>query len=68
MSKECDIEGVGEVIFGTAGAVVIFAGVEEVEVRVALFEGTAGTRAKHAPVLDVDGRGVKIVAPLLAGC
>jgi hypothetical protein len=66
MSKEHEAEGEDEVLFRTVGVMVIFAGVEEVEARVALFEGTVGTREKGAPMLDVDGREVKTVAPLLA--
>jgi hypothetical protein len=66
MFEEREFEGEDEVVFGTVGVVVVFADVEEVEGRVALFEGTAGAREKGALVLDVDGHGVKIVAPLLA--
>jgi hypothetical protein len=65
MSEECEVEGEDEVIFGIVGVVVVFADVEEVEAHVALFEGTTGACEKGAPVLDVDGRGVKIAAPLL---
>jgi hypothetical protein len=66
MYEEREFEGEDEVIFRIVGVVVVFADVEEVKGRVALYEGTAGAREKGAPVLDVDGRGVKIVAPLLA--
>jgi hypothetical protein len=62
MSEEC------EVILETAGDVVIFAGVEEGEAHVALFEVTAGAREEGAPVLDVGSRGVNAVAPLLVDC
>jgi hypothetical protein len=66
MSEECEVEGEVEVIFRTAGAVVIFAGVEEVKAHVALFEGTAGACEEGTPVLHIDGRGLKTAAPLLA--
>jgi hypothetical protein len=66
MSEEHEVEGEDEVIFGTAGAVVVIVGVEEVEARVALFKGTSGAQEEGAVVLDIDGRHVKIVAPLLA--
>jgi hypothetical protein len=46
--------------------VVVFAGVEEVEGRMELFEGTTGAREEGTLVLDVGGRGVKTAAPLLA--
>jgi hypothetical protein len=65
MSEESEVKEEDEVILGTAGAVVIFASVEESEAHMALFEGIAGTRKEGAPVLDVDGRGVKAAAPLL---
>jgi hypothetical protein len=65
MSEEREVEGEDKVVFKAIGALVIFAGVEEVEACVALFEGTSGTCEEGTPVLDVDGRGVKIVVPLL---
>jgi hypothetical protein len=39
MSEECEVEGEEEVIFRTPGVVVVFAGVDKVKARVALFEG-----------------------------
>jgi hypothetical protein len=57
-----------EVILRTVGVVVVFAGVEEGEAHVALFEVTMGAHEEGAPVLDVDGRGVKADAPLLVDC
>jgi hypothetical protein len=66
MSEEHEVEGEDEVVFGTAGAVVVIVGVEEVEAHVALFKGTSGAQEEGAVVLDIDGRRVKIVAPLLA--
>jgi hypothetical protein len=66
MSEECEVEEEDEVILGAAGAVVVFAGVEEGEAHVALFEGTVGAREEGVLVLDVDGRGAKMAAPLLA--
>jgi hypothetical protein len=68
MSEEREVKEEDEVVLGAARVVVIFAGVEEGEARMALFEGTAGTREEGAPVLDVDGRGAKMAAPLLADC
>jgi hypothetical protein len=65
MSEEREVEGEDEVIYGTTGAVVIFFGVDEVEARVALFEGRAAAHEEGAPMLNVDGRGVKMAAPLL---
>jgi hypothetical protein len=65
MSEEHEVEGEDEVIYGTAGAVVIFVGVDEVEAHVALFEGRAAAHEEGAPMLNVDGRGVKMAAPLL---
>jgi hypothetical protein len=59
MSNECDV------VLRTAGAMVVFAGVEEGEAHVALFEGIEGTREEGTPVLDVDDRGAKVAAPLL---
>jgi uncharacterized metal-binding protein len=46
--------------------VIVFADVKDVEAHVALFEGIVGACEKGAPVLDVDGCGVKTAAPLLA--
>jgi hypothetical protein len=66
MSEECEVEGEDEVVFGIVGVVVIFADVEEVESRMTLFEKIVGAREKGAPMLDVDNRGVKTAAPLLA--
>jgi hypothetical protein len=64
MSEEREVKEEDEVILGTAGAVVIFDGVEEVEAHMALFEGIVGAREEGAPVLDVDRRGGKMATPL----
>jgi hypothetical protein len=66
MLEEREVKGEDEVVFGTIGAVVVFADVEEVKAHMTLFEGTVGAREKGAHVLDVDGCGVKTTAPLLA--
>jgi hypothetical protein len=66
MSEEREVKEEDEVILRTAGVVVVFAGVEEGKAHVALFEGTVGACKEGTPVLDVDGHGVKAVAPLLA--
>jgi hypothetical protein len=68
MSEEREVKEEDEVVLGAARAVVIFAGVEEGEAHMALFEGIVGTREEGAHVLDVDGRGAKMVAPLSADC
>jgi hypothetical protein len=64
MLEEREVKEEDEVILGTAGAVVIFAGVEEAEAHMALFEGIVGAREEGAPVLDVDRRGRKMATPL----
>jgi hypothetical protein len=68
MSEEGKVEEEDRVILRAVGAVVVFVGAEEGEARMALFEGTAGTREEDTLVLDVDDRGAKTVAPLLADC
>jgi hypothetical protein len=66
MSEEGKVKEEDRVILRAAGAVVVFVGAEEGKAHVALFEGTTGTREEDTLVLDVDGRGAKMVAPLLA--
>jgi hypothetical protein len=66
MSGEREVEEEDEVILGTVGAVVVFADVEEDKACVALFEGIVSAHEEGALVLDVDGRGAKTAAPLLA--
>jgi hypothetical protein len=66
MSEEHEVEEEDEVVLRAAGVVVVFAGVEEGEAHVALFEGTAGAHEEGALLLDIDGHGAKMAAPWLA--
>jgi hypothetical protein len=68
MLEEREVEEEDKVILRDAGAMVVFAGVEEGEARVALFDGRAEAREGGSLVLDVDSHGVKMAALLLADC